>query len=144
MVTDIVSRLIVKEFKSEVGFTLIELMIVVGIIGMLTAIAYPTYTEYVIKTKRTDAKDKLSEVMFEMERYNTRNRTYTLDMTDLGYAADPIQSDEGLYSIDATVCSAGSIRTCVNLTATPVATLSQKNDGALSVNTQGKRVGKWK
>jgi type IV pilus assembly protein PilE len=46
-------------FKRSSGFTLIELMIVVTIMGILTAITYPSYTEYVTRSKRADAKAAL-------------------------------------------------------------------------------------
>lgn len=58
------------------GFTLIELMIVVAIIGILSAIALPSYQQYVIKANRQDAEAILMENAQFMERYFTTNNTY--------------------------------------------------------------------
>ena len=131
-----------KKIKSS-GFSLIELLIVVVIIGLLAAIALPSYSAYVIRANRADAKDMLTNVMFEMERFATRNRTYTLDMTALGFGADPVESAEGLYTIDATECSNGSVATCIILTATPAAGGPQVGDGNLTLDTRGQRSDNW-
>jgi type IV pilus assembly protein PilE len=58
------------------GFTLIELMIVVVIVGILAAIAYPSYLSHVTKTRRTMAQSCLLELTQFMERYYTTNITY--------------------------------------------------------------------
>ena len=129
--------------RSQFGFTLIELMITVLIIAILAAISFPSYTQYVTRANRTDAQDKLVEVALQQERFNTRNRTYTEDMTALGYAADPIQSNNGLYTIDASACAGTTIAFCANLTATPVAGGRQVSDGALTLDTRGARTGNW-
>lgn len=61
------------------GFTLIELMIVVAIIGIIAAIAYPSYTNQVVKTKRGAATACLSEQASYMERFYTTNLRYDED-----------------------------------------------------------------
>jgi len=58
------------------GFTLIELMIVVAIIAILGAIAFPSYQDQVRKTRRASAKADLMELASYMERYFTENNTY--------------------------------------------------------------------
>ncbi|MBL4673422.1 MAG: type IV pilin protein [Arenicella sp.] len=125
------------------GFTLLELMIVVVIVAMLAAVAIPSYSQYIIRANRSDAQDKLSEVVFEQERFANRNRRYTLDMTQLGYAADPVVSSQGLYTIDAAVCVGATVQTCVVMTATPVAGGRQANTGTLALDTRGTRAGEW-
>lgn len=64
------------ELSKPSGFTLIELMIVVAIIGLLSAIAYPSYTDYVTETRRADGMSALSGFANAMERYYTTNGTY--------------------------------------------------------------------
>lgn len=58
------------------GFTLIEVMIVVAVIGILSSIAYPSYTEYVLRGKITEATAALQGLQADMERFYQNNRTY--------------------------------------------------------------------
>ena len=62
--------------RLEAGFTLIELMIVVVIIGILSAIAYPNYTQYVIDSRRATAAACLTQQAQVLERFFTTNLTY--------------------------------------------------------------------
>lgn len=62
--------------KRSQGFTLIELMIVVAIVGILAAIAIPSYNEYVIRSRITGAVATLSDMNVKLEQYFQDNRTY--------------------------------------------------------------------
>lgn len=62
--------------RAQKGFTLIELMVVVAIIGILAAIAYPSYQEHVLRTRRAAATGCLLELAQFMERYYTTNMGY--------------------------------------------------------------------
>jgi type IV pilus assembly protein PilE len=65
-----------KQLGNAGGFTLIELMITVAIVAILTAIAYPSYRNYVIRGQLVSATQGLSAVQANMERYFQDNRTY--------------------------------------------------------------------
>ncbi len=95
------------------GFTLIELMIVVAIIGIIASIAIPRYESYVLRGNRAgDALPALNELMQAQERYAAQNGTYSADLTDLGYVED-LESPDGNYNLDAVVCADAGIAECV-------------------------------
>lgn len=87
--------------KTMRGVTLTELMIVVVIIGILTAIAYPSYRQYAARAKRTEAKAALLQIATNQERFYLQNNTYTTDMTALGFpVAGNYMSDTESYIIN--------------------------------------------
>jgi type IV pilus assembly protein PilE len=104
------------------------MMIVVAILGILLAVALPSYRDSLIKGRRSDGMAALLDATNRQERLMLDRSTYTADMTDLGFAADPYISQEGHYSIDAVACGAGTIFTCYVLTATPVSSSAQSRD----------------
>jgi type IV pilus assembly protein PilE len=95
------------------GFTLIEVMIVVAIIGILAAIAYPSYREYVIRGRLVDATNGLSEMRARMERHFQDNRSY---MT-VGAFQTPCAVAQ-TYGDFVVTCGAGPTATTYRLDAT--------------------------
>jgi type IV pilus assembly protein PilE len=84
--------------RKHQGFTLIELMVVVAIIGIISAIAFPSYNSYMKKSRRADAKVGLSKLADKQERYYLQQNTYATSTATLGLA-NPVVSDEGYYNI---------------------------------------------
>ena len=81
------------------GMTLIELLIVVVIIAILGAVAYPSYRDYVSRSKRNEAKAALLQIATNQERWYLNNNTYTANLADVG--VNPL-TDSGAYAIAIT------------------------------------------
>lgn len=124
------------------GFSLIELMIVVAIVGILAGIAYPSYQNYVLRSGRADGQAKLMEILQAQERFYSQNQTYTVNLGvgGLGYGVAvnaAVASDERRYNITAAACG-GSIARCVVLTASRVGAQLQDNEcGNLTLDSRG-------
>ena len=126
--------------KKQKGFNLIELMIVVTIIGILAAIAYPQYSQYVTQARRNDGIATLLQIMQQQERFFTEQLTYTADLTALGYTVDgggKASTENGHYRVSAAVCTGETIDRCVNLTAEPQGV--QAGDGNMTLDSRGNR-----
>lgn len=89
------------------GVTLLELMIVVMIVGILAAIAYPNYRDAAARAKRNEAKAALLQIATNQERFYLNNNTYTNDMTQLGFdASDNWVTGSGTYTVDVSGANA--------------------------------------
>lgn len=89
------------------GFTLIELMIVVAIIGILASIVYPSYRDSVMRSNRSEGQRELMRIANLEEQFFIDFRTYTATMTDMKLNADPFITEGGYYKIDAVINDAG-------------------------------------
>ncbi|WP_298612545.1 type IV pilin protein [uncultured Thiothrix sp.] len=106
------------------GFTLTEIMIVVAIVGIIAAFAYPSYVEQIRKSKRSDAKIALQQIAQRQETHFVKNYTYADKLTTLGFAADTIPSQENDYSITISAATA----TSYTIQATPASSSAQAKD----------------
>ena len=90
--------------RKPAGFTLIELMITVAVVGILAAIAYPSYMNSVRKSNRTDATNSITKLSQAMERCYSQGFTFTPAVACPGTAAGP--SLQAYYTLTFTTLTA--------------------------------------
>ena len=108
------------------GFTLIELLVVLALALILSAAAYPAYTEFAVRARRTEAQAALHLLMQQQERYYSRHGSY------IAFSADAADDDarafrwwsgskaaSSAYELEGKACEGESIRDCVQLVAKP-------------------------
>lgn len=121
------------------GFTLIELMIAVAIVGILTSVGYPSYQNHIRKAKRVEAQGALVAFATAMEQWRVENNSdYTIP-TGTSVFADQVPTDGSgtkTYSLAVTVASDGMSYT---LTATPFGTQASDECGALTLKNTGEK-----
>ena len=123
-------------FQRRAGFTLIELMIVVAVIAILAAIAYPSYLQQVIKSRRSSGAACMMEMAQFMERYYTTRMTYE-------GASLPSPSCRDEHAAHYTIgLVADPTPAAFTLTATPVSGSSQAKDSlceTMSIDQTGRK-----
>ncbi len=124
-----------RNCKSRSGFTLVELMVTVAIVGILASIAYPSYVEYVRRANRADAQAIMMENAQYMERYFTTNGTY-LGSTPLPKPQSPAS---GTPKYNITAPAATLLATSYIIQAVPTAAFPDPLCGTLTVSQTGAR-----
>ena len=131
----------IKARGREGGFTLIELMITVAVIGILAAIAVPSYVRYTIRSSRQAVQSELVVLASIQEKIYLNSNAYASSVTTAyngsstgGLGVPTGKSRDGKYTFSVTAASA-----TYTLTATPVVGSSQSADGALTINAAENR-----
>ncbi len=125
------------------GFTLIEVMITVAIVGILAAVAYPSFIEQIVKGKRTECRSGALQTMQQEERYFSQYNVY-VEATGGMPAPAKVKTFSGdkptdsACAISAAACTGSALERCVEVRATPAYTDPRKID-YLYVTSEGER-----
>ena len=117
--------------RATKGFTLIELMITVAIVGILAAIAYPSYLDQVRQSRRADAQSALLQAANRQERYFTTQYTYADTLDKLGM---PAVTENDAYTLNVTGDANGFV-----ITATPQNDQVNDDCTSLTINERGEK-----
>ena len=133
--------------KEQSGFTLMELMITVTIMGVLSAIVYPSYVKSVQKGKRADAKVELLHIAQLQESYFAQNMSYADNLIRLGLSANTIDSKYNEYRITIadrmpSDCDGQSTSPCLSYRVDAIPSGSQIHDtecAKFTLSSSGKK-----
>jgi type IV pilus assembly protein PilE len=124
----------------QYGFTTIELLIAMAVVAILVTLALPAYNSTLIRSNRAAAQSFLLDLANREEQYLLDARSYTTTVSDLLAVPAPVAP---YYTVTISVPSGSTIANAYTITATPIATSMQKNDGPLTINQDGVKTGSW-
>ena len=126
----------------QAGFSLMELMISVAIVGIIAAVAIPSYKQYMVKSNRAGAQAHLMDIAQNQQQYVVDNRAYASTLSDLNGMTTPADVSK-YYTITIDVTS-GPPPT-FTVTATPKAGTTQADDVTMTINNAGTKTpsDKW-
>jgi len=123
--------------KSE-GFSLLELVVVLGIVGLLTTVALPAYQRNIQSGARAEGQRLLLQVAAEQERFYASHHSYSISASPMSAPAPmSLMSEGGLYEVTVAACVDGTIANCFLATATPVGTQADDICGVLTLSSTG-------
>lgn len=115
---------------TQLGFTLVELMIVIVVISLLAAIGVPQYNEFLQDSRRSEGWSGMNQVATQLEQWHSERGTYVEDLTTLGFgSAGWNNTDNGNYRVRVIAATAACpITTCYRLRVQPVNGSAQWGD----------------
>lgn len=130
------------------GFSLIELMIAVAIVGILAGVAYPSYQDHVRKGKRAEARAALMNLLQQQERYMTQQNTYlafapgTTSASFKDYSSET--REKSSHRLGAQQCQnigavTPTLRDCIEVVAVPATGYNDPDVTMMAIDTQGRR-----
>lgn len=124
----------------QAGFSLMELMIAVVVVSILAAIAYPSYTRYVVRANRSEVQQFMLEIASRQQQYLMDARSYGT-LVQLGMTV-PASVGKN-YTIDPGINNAATPPSYL-ITATPKSGSPQAGDGNQTLSSTGAKTGNWR
>lgn len=121
--------------RNSDGFTLLEAVVTIAVVGILAAIALPSYQSYQLRAHRAEGKTCIADAQGRLERYYSRNNSYPKDLNDPELAMDAACSVDGgdaVYTLSVAQPDGQSAVCCYEITATANGTQAKDGDLVLT------------